>query len=49
MPAATLPIVLARHYGGEPATALRIVLGTSAVSFITTPVWIHFGLKWLVV
>lgn len=49
MPAATLPIVLARHYGGEPATALRIVLGTSAVSFITTPVWIHFGLKWLAV
>jgi predicted permease len=47
MPAAVLPIVLARHYGGDPAMALRIVLSTSALSLITTPLWIRFGLKWV--
>jgi hypothetical protein len=44
MPAATFPILLARHYGGEPSTALRIVIGTSVASLITTPAWIRFGL-----
>jgi predicted permease len=47
MPAAVVPIVLARHYGGDPAMALRLVLGTSAVSLITTPLWIRFGLRWV--
>jgi predicted permease len=45
MPAATFPILLARHYGGEPSTALRVVIGTSVASLITTPLWIRFGLK----
>jgi malate permease and related proteins len=47
MPAAILPIVIARHYGGDPALAVRIVLGTSVVSLVTTPLWIRFGLKWV--
>jgi predicted permease len=47
MPSAMLPVILARHYGGDPGTALRIVLGTSLVSLATTPLWIRFGLKWL--
>ena len=47
MPSAMLPVVLGRHYGGDPGTALRIVLGTSLVSLATTPIWIRFGLKWL--
>jgi malate permease and related proteins len=47
MPSAVLPIILARHYGGDPGTALRIVLGTSLISLATTPIWIRFGLKWL--
>jgi predicted permease len=46
MPSAMLPVVLARHYGGDPGTALRIVLGTSLASLVTTPIWIRFGLKW---
>jgi predicted permease len=45
MPAATFPILLARHYGGEPSTALRVVIGTSVASLVTTPLWIRFGLK----
>jgi predicted permease len=47
MPAAVVPIVMARHYGGDPALALRIVLGSSVVSLITTPLWLKFGLKWV--
>jgi predicted permease len=47
MPSAVVPIVMARHYGGDPATALRVVLSTSAVSLVTTPLWIRFGLKWI--
>ncbi len=44
MPAAVFPIVMAKHYGGDPATALRVVLGTSLVSFATMPLWLRAGL-----
>lgn len=44
MPSAVMPIVLARHYGGDPATALRVVLGTSIISLVTIPIWVAVGL-----
>jgi predicted permease len=47
MAAAVFPILISKHYGGHPATALRIVLGTSIVGFITIPLWLRFGLKWV--
>ena len=47
MPAAVFPIVMAKHYGGDTATALRVVISTSALSLITTPLWIRFGVKWI--
>jgi predicted permease len=47
MPAAVFPIVMAKHYGGDPATALRVVLGTSLASFATLPLWLRFGMKWV--
>ena len=47
MPAALTPVILARHYGGDSGTALRIVIGTSLISLATTPLWIRFGMKWL--
>jgi len=37
MAAAVFPIVMAKHYGGDPATALRVVLGTSLVGLVTIP------------
>lgn len=40
MPAAVFPIVLARHYGGDPGVAARISLATSVVSLITMPAWL---------
>ena len=47
MPAAVLPIVLAKHYGGDPATAMRVVISTTAASLVMTPFWIRMGSKLL--
>jgi hypothetical protein len=44
MPAAIFPIVLSKHYGGHPATAVNIVLATSALSLLTIPLWLNFAL-----
>jgi malate permease and related proteins len=47
MPAAVFPIVMARHYQGDPATAMRVVIGTSVVGLATIPLWIKFGMKFV--
>lgn len=47
MPAAVFPIVMARHYAGDPATAMRVVIGTTVVGLVTIPLWIRFGMHWL--
>lgn len=47
MPSAVFPIVMAKHYAGDPPTALRVVLGTSVVGLVTIPLWIRLGLAWL--
>lgn len=46
MPAAVFPILLVRHYGGDPAAALRVVMGTSVMGLVTMPFWIHVGMAW---
>ena len=45
MPSAVFPIVMAKHYGGDAPTAVRIVVGTSLIGLITIPLWIRFGMK----
>ena len=47
MPCAVIPVILAKHYGGDPAMALRIILCTSAAGLLTIPWWIQFGMWWL--
>lgn len=47
MPAAVFSIVIARHYGGDAATALRVVLATSILGLITIPLWLRFGIHLL--
>lgn len=44
MPAAIFPIILARHYGGDAPTAVRIVLTTHLFCLLTCPVWLAIGL-----
>jgi hypothetical protein len=47
MPAAVFPIVMARRYGGDPTTALRVVLATSIIGMVTIPLWIRFGMQYI--
>ncbi|MDF1740612.1 MAG: AEC family transporter [Verrucomicrobiales bacterium] len=47
MPAAVYPIVLSRLFGGQPEVAIKVVLATSFVSLITSPLVIAWGLTWL--
>ena len=49
MPCAVIPVILAKHYGGDPGTALRLILATSAVGLLTIPLWLHLGLRWIAV
>ena len=47
MPCAVMPVILSKHYGGDPATALRLILATSAVAVLTMPFWLQLGLRWI--
>jgi predicted permease len=44
MPCAMLPVVLSKHYGADAGMAVQIVLGTTALSILTIPYWIRFGM-----
>lgn len=47
MPVAIFPIVLARLHGGDPLTAVRIVVGSSLLGLVTIPLWLKLGLRLL--
>lgn len=47
MPAGILAIVIAKHYGGLPLTAVRITIGTTAVGIFSIPIWLKLGLAWV--
>jgi len=45
MPSAVFNIMIARLYGGHASTAVQVVIATTLVSCITTPLVIAWGLK----
>lgn len=47
MPAALMPIVIARLYDGHPLTAIQVVLTTMLLSIGTAPLIIGLGMRWL--
>ncbi|MDF3059473.1 MAG: transporter [Rariglobus sp.] len=47
MPAGILPLVIAKHYGGHPLTAVRIVIGTTVLGVFLIPLWLRVGLAWV--
>lgn len=47
MPAAIFTIVVTRAHEGDVATALQVVIGTSVIGLITIPLWLGFGLRWV--
>ncbi len=44
MPSAVFTIMIARHYGGHAATAVQVVIATTLVSMITTPLVIAWAI-----
>lgn len=44
MPAAVMPIVLSRIYGGNPAVASQVVITTQLLGILTIPLWISLGM-----
>lgn len=47
MPAGVFPIVLVKHYGGQPLTAAQVVVSTTLVSIPVIPLWMKFGAWWV--
>ena len=47
MPAGILPLVIAKHYGGRPLTAVQVVIGTTLLGLFLIPLWLRFGLGWV--
>ncbi len=47
MPAGVMPILIARHYGGQPLTAVQVVIGTTVVGLVAIPLWLRLGLAWI--
>ncbi len=47
VPSAILPIIIARHFGGQPAVAVEIVVCTTIASFVALPVWLSVGFKFI--
>jgi predicted permease len=47
MPCAVFPIVLAKHYGGDTAVALRVVFATSIIAILTIPTVIAQGINFV--
>jgi malate permease and related proteins len=47
MPAGILPIVIAKHYGGRPLTAVQVVLATTALGLFLIPLWVSWGRAWV--
>ncbi len=46
MPAAVFPMIIARRYGGDEATAMRVIVITTLVSLFTIPFAVKFALQW---
>lgn len=47
MPAAIFPIVVTKAHDGDVPTALQVVIGTSLIGLITIPLWLGFGMHWV--
>ena len=47
MPCGILPIVVAKHYGGCPKTAVRGILPTIVIGLLIIPLWLLIGISFL--
>ncbi|MCL2347795.1 MAG: AEC family transporter [Planctomycetaceae bacterium] len=44
MSSAIFPLVLSRHYGGDPNTAAETILPNTVLALVSAPLWISIGL-----
>jgi predicted permease len=47
MPAAIFPIIVTKAHDGDVPTALQVVIGTSLIGLVTIPLWLGFGMHWV--
>lgn len=47
MPSGILSIVIVKHFGGQPLTAVQVVLGTTLVGLLAIPLLLQVGLHWV--
>jgi malate permease and related proteins len=47
MPAAIFPIVLTKAHNGDVPVALQVVIGTSLIGLVSIPLWLNFGMHWV--
>jgi len=47
MPASILSLVIARHYGGRMSTAVQVVVATTLIGVLAIPLWLRFGMAWV--
>lgn len=47
VPAAMMPVVICRMAGADTRISVQIVLGSTAISLFTIPLWIQAGLAWI--
>lgn len=47
IPSAIIPVILAKRFGGRPELATQVLLVTTLASFITLPIWLAIGLRYI--
>jgi predicted permease len=47
MPSAMMPVVICRKYFADSRFCVHIILLSTALSLVTIPLWIRFGLQWI--
>jgi malate permease and related proteins len=45
MPAAMAPVILSRHFDGDPGVAFNVVLCTTVAGLLTIPFWLALGMR----
>lgn len=47
MPAGVMPVIIAKHFGGRPETAIQVMAGTNVAALLLLPLWLKFGMAWV--
>ena len=47
IPSAVIPVILAKRYGGCPDVGAQVLLSTTLCSFVTLPVWLALGSRFV--